>query len=122
MTLSREQRHAQLERALNLLLLLLNGRAIDCGEIDPRDPTLVELQPTTWKELEELHFVARDTEAEPPAYRLTGDGWIEALAVSRQYEDEALAEKLGRLAAYLKKTVKGRRRPAVAPLRTIAAE
>jgi hypothetical protein len=121
MTISREQRRAYVEQALKLLLKNLGGNAIDYVTIDPIEGQFAELPPTTWKELKELQFVRRDSVREPTVYRLTGEGWIEALAASGQYDSEDLVRRLGGLSAYLKGTVKGRQTAAAIPLRGVAA-
>lgn len=122
MTLSREVRRNAMDKALKLLLARLGLAAIDSTLFDPSAESFACLPRTTWKELEEAGLVERDPYLEPPRYRLTGVGWIEAIVSAGTFGSAPQDEELGRLAACFKMTVKERNTDAQVDLKTVSSE
>jgi hypothetical protein len=122
MTLSKDVRHANLVRALEILL-------DDVGEgyhaqclIAADDAKVAEVLPTTWAELVERGFVVRRDTNGPDLYTLTARGWTAALVVTGHLTRGDVPARLQQLVAALKATVKavGRHEEGIADVSALA--
>ena len=122
MSLSPELRRRAKEEALQLLLDELADGAIDCTVLTLPSQGIAELPQTTWTELEEEGLLQRDPDLEPGHCRLTGAGWRAAIVCATNLKAVDLAGRLGRLAAYFKSRIKGRKATTQVDLKTAGRE
>ena len=108
MTLSEEERAANIELAFRLLIAEINEKAISRTFLDPVAEPFREILSTTWKELSDQGWTEGFELYGQQRYRLTGKGWVEGLARTGAGRDTKLLDRLGRLSAELKKYIKGR--------------
>lgn len=109
MTLSKEARLKDLRRVLELMLSQLGEKSIEEALFCVDDPTFAGIQPTTWKELAARYWVERFDVIGAVEYRLTGPGWYGALEASGQLSTPDSVQRMSKLAAALKDSVKGRK-------------
>jgi hypothetical protein len=124
MTVSRDDRLENRALALELLLKFAGDQAVWCMDfLDPDEvPELKAVYPTTWKELDESGYVKRFGGLNYTLYQLTPLGWLRGLQITGQDQSPEFKERLGRLAAVLKISVKGRHEEAWVDLETVAKE
>ena len=108
MTLSDEERAANIDLAFPLLIAEINEKAISRTFLDPAAEPFREILSTTWKELCDQGWTEGCELYGQQRYRLTGKGWVEGLARTGGGRDAKLLDRLGRLSAELKRYVKGR--------------
>lgn len=108
MTLSDQERAANIDLAFPLLIAEINEKAISRTFLDPAAELFREILSTTWKELCDQGWAEECELYGQQRYRLTGKGWIEGLARIGAGRDAKLLDRLGRLSAELKRCVKGR--------------
>jgi len=89
MTLSKEVRRQHLGDTLKILWKELRDRAIDSAFFDPATTAFSGIPNTTWNELEEARLVVRDAALGRVLYRLTGNGWLEAMDAAGEYASHA---------------------------------
>jgi hypothetical protein len=107
MTLSREERDANVKLALQLMLDKMGDEWANAVYFDRHDSVFENILDTTWKELKDSHYVD-DAIGFQRSYRLTSFGWVAALKCSGLLGSRELSECVGRLAAALKRFVEGR--------------
>jgi hypothetical protein len=121
-TLSEKSRSSNLDLAFRLTMQQLAEGALAQTFFDPDCAGLKAILPTTWKEMcdqgwfEPLELYRRRH------YRMTANGWIEALWRTNAAEQPALRERLGHLGAVLKGHVKGRHADVIVELTTLVRE
>ena len=120
MSLSKEARLQNLEKAILLLMDELHGRCFMGVFIDERYDVDKRILPTTWKELKDQCFV-RQTNSHW-SYTLSGRGWITGLKLLSRFDTDEMKAKVGRLCAVLKSKVKGRAHDSYATVDDIASE
>ena len=108
MTLSEEERAANIELAFCLLIAEINEKAISRTFLDPAAEPFTEIPSTTWIEMCDQGWTEGCELYGQQRYRLTGKGWVEGLARTGAGRDTKLLDRLGRLSAELKRYVKGR--------------
>jgi hypothetical protein len=119
MSLSAEDRRANLEFALTHLITLLEGewaRNI-CLKGDDRQADYPEILTTTWKELAARGYI----EDKGFWFRLTGRGWVHAMTLLGKKDDPAFQEQYGKLAGCLKGVVKDRTEDKIVALHDVAS-
>jgi hypothetical protein len=120
MSLSKEARLQNREKAILLLMDELHGRCFMGVFIDERHDVDKRILPTTWKELKDQGFV-RQTNSRW-SYTLSGRGWITGLKLLSQLDTDEMKAKVGTLCAVLKAKVKGRADDNYATVDEIASE
>ncbi len=108
MTLSNQEREANIDFAFRLLIPAINEKAISRTFLDPAAEPFGEILSTTWKELCDQGWAEECELYGQQRYRLTGKGWVEGLWRTGAGRDRKLLDRLGRLSAKLKRYVKGR--------------
>ena len=108
MSLSKQARHDDIQKALELMLARLGEQAIDRVLFNRDEPPFDQIYPTTWKELAEKYLIKPLDGAGPQLFWLTGYGWYAALEQANRFSDPTLIEKMSALSAALKDSVKGR--------------
>jgi len=119
MSLSKDDRIADVERALALMLKELGPRAIDTMQFNPSEAPLNKIQTTTWLELKRQCYVEREQYFGGVMYTLTGAGWLAAIEATGELDD--LKTKMAPLIAEMKGRVKGRSEVAFDYLDSIAS-
>jgi hypothetical protein len=114
MTLSKKDRSENCLRAVRLMLQRLSDSAIDETLFDPADATFRDIIPTTWAELVRDGWIIEIPQTQQ--YSFTGLGWLQAIKLAGQLDDDSLSMKAGRLFATMKDCVKGRNKPVVVKL------
>jgi hypothetical protein len=122
MTLSRGARLKDLNRALELTLAQLGEQAIDKVLFDVDCPPFAEIKPTTWEELSGRHLIERLDGIGAAQFRLTGPGWCSALEVTGRRSAPDVVQRVAKLAAALKASVKGRREDAFVSVDALASQ
>jgi hypothetical protein len=122
MTLSRDDRIADMKRALGMLLEAIGTRPIAGLYFKIDVPPLSEINRTTWIDLYEKGYVSPLLSHTTRSYGLTGAGYLKALAVTGITAQEDFKSQLGRLAATLKQHVKGRHQSAFLSVDSIQQE
>lgn len=107
MTISNEDRQADIDRALVLMLAGLGEHFVYEIAFRIEEPPFDEIKMTTWATLEKREW-AKSTRENVACYWLTPKGWIAALKASGKYDEPELIERAQKLAAALKECVKGR--------------
>ncbi|HTR39866.1 MAG TPA: hypothetical protein VMH80_28530 [Bryobacteraceae bacterium] len=121
MSLSREQRLENVDLALELMLQTLGDNAIDTVIFELGSDKFTQVQPTTWKELEDRCLIKRMDAIGHPMCQFTGDGWLAAIELAPKHVKALNEERLSRLAAALKDEVKGRDEDGYVYLNSLAA-
>ncbi len=122
MTLSKQQRMDDLEKALALILEQLGDRQLNRVLFNPGEPPFDEILPTSWPTLEEYGMIDITSYLGGAShFTLTGHGWLTAMQDGGRTETEQFNQNLGRLMAAFKAKVKGRAQTAFAGVDEIAA-
>ena len=108
MSLSRETRLQNMDAALVTMYRLLDEHVLLERYFCVSQPEFNEIYPTTWEELEDRRLVAGRHSQTSSIYRLTGAGWLRAIAVTGDMETSEFKVRVGCLSAALKALVKGR--------------
>jgi hypothetical protein len=122
MTLSRDDRVADMKRALGLLLEAVGAKPIAGLYFSVDQLPLSEINRTTWIELRQKGYLAPLFSNASGAYALTGAGYLKALTVAGITEQDGFKSNLGLLAATLKRHVKGRHEPAFVSVESVQQE
>ena len=105
MTLSVNDRRANLKEALIAFLNALGGGKFALFFIDPTEyPNVL---PTTWTELTSRYWI-KDMDMNVQMYQFTALGYVKALKVSGRADEPQFRDDLGKLCKVLKSYVKGR--------------
>jgi hypothetical protein len=122
MTISKQQRKDDLEKALALVLEQLGDRQLNRVRFNPGEPPFDEILPTSWPALEKYGRIdITGCFGSSSHFTLTGHGWLTAMQDGGHTETEQFNQNLGRLMAALKAKVKGRAQTAFAGIDEIAA-
>jgi hypothetical protein len=122
MSLSNADRLVNIQDTLRIALIHLGDNAISAKWLDESDQAFANVFPTTWKHLTDTwHAIERHTHTSR-SYELTGLGWRKALEVSGELERPEFKERLGKLCAAFKDTLKDRQNPAFPMLREFAEQ
>jgi hypothetical protein len=108
MSLSVDTRKDNLAYALRLLMEMVGDKWIESTLLVPGNPELNAVLPTTWSELESKVYVRTRLRY----YTMTPHGWLTGMKLLGKKTDVQFAEQVGRIAAALKDSVKGRTREA----------
>jgi|SRR5579872_138387 len=106
MSLSREERIANLEYALKVFVRDVNDNWIRHVHITPGGDEYDVIFETTWKELISRIFL--EELSMPGYFFLTGHGWLTGLELLGRKTDKDFRERVGRLFKTFKDEVKGR--------------
>lgn len=108
MSLSNEERKENIVLAVRPMMQNLGEpyRGYDAQEHEATTGKFADVHRTTWDELVERGWVKATSF---DRYLLTGDGWIEGLKVTGQFDDLNFREKAGQLSKGLKARVKNER-------------
>lgn len=122
MSLSKTERQANVDLALDLFLTELETEWIRTFTIDPENTTYSGIFSTTWGELTERYQYLQRTQGVYNLYTLTPGGWFTAMKQSGYLDGSEFKGLVGKLSASLKARVKGRREPALVEISTVADE
>lgn len=109
MTESAERRMHDMETLLRFMVKTVADESVNTTRFAVRDPEFAGLLPTTWTELEAASLIAPMHSFGNPAYRLTPYGWLEALRLTGELqENSATWVRAQQLVRSFKDLVKGR--------------
>ena len=120
MSLSKAERHENIQDTLRIALSYLGDNAISGKWLDASDPVFGNVLPTTWKHLADTRHAVEHRTSTSLSYELTGLGWRRALEVSGEIQKPEFKERLGKLCAAFKDTLKDRQNQAYPILRGFA--
>ncbi len=118
MTFSADARIAEMRSVLSLMLRHLGTQRICTTYFDATQQPFNGFLATTWLELTELHYIA-PLFGRGPNYKLTNRGYVKALTEIGVLSSPQFKSDLGKLAATLKDSIKGRIQPAPLSVQTI---
>jgi hypothetical protein len=118
MSLSKEERLANVEYALSLFVKDIGDTYYKEAFITPDGDNYQKLFPTTWHELLGRRYIKQPYSTNH--YILTEAGWIWGLRFAGIYDDEVFRKRLGNVSRALKDRVKGRSEAALATAYDIA--
>lgn len=123
MSLSREDRLRNANRALQLMLELLGSEVISTFEFDiDKPPFEGQVYPTTWKYLEDRGLIEVCSSLADRRCTLTGMGWLSGLQAIGAQQSPELAKQVGRIMSVLKSLVKGRKEMTFTNVAAVAKE
>lgn len=121
MSLSKAERLENMQYALRIALIHLGDNAI-LTWLDASDPVFGNVLLTTWKHLTDTWHAIEHRTSTSLSYELTGLGWRRALEVSGELQRPEFKERLGKLCAAFKDTLKGRQSQTSVILREFAKQ
>jgi hypothetical protein len=86
-TVSRSNQLENIDLAFRLVLIELGDRAISVAFFDPQSSPFQDVPATTWKELCDQHWLEEYEIYSRRHYRLTENGWVEALWKAKRAND-----------------------------------
>lgn len=108
-TESGERRRQDMERLLRLMVDAVGDDSVNTTRFPVRKPEFAGLLPTTWPELEAAGLIRPDHAHGNPTYLLTPRGWLEALRLTGELqENTATWSRAQKLVRELKDLVRGR--------------
>jgi len=122
MSLSKEEREANLKLALGLLLDALGDLYTSEMYFSESEEEFEDIYATTWTDLKRRRWIRDVSVMEEERYRLTEYGWREGIILLEKHKDIAFREKLGKLCAAMKGFVKGRRDNVIADVEDISSK
>jgi hypothetical protein len=121
MSLSAQDRIANMEVALKLFLQQVGHTPMARVRITREMPEYKSIYPTTWSELTTRGYL-RPVHGFSGWFSLTGHGYRKALELKSMHESSELREMLGQICKHLKSKLKGRRSFANVELQVLARE
>jgi hypothetical protein len=119
MSMSREARIENMEKALSLMFEDIGDRFFAHVYIRIDDSRYASIKATTWKELADRYLIRNIGHGN---VIFTGYGWRTSLMSLKLHESAGFQSKLGRLSAALKDSVKGREHTVVLGSQSVADE
>ena len=110
------------DKALRLLLTLLGDHRIASVRIVDKSPEAEQILQTTWLDLTEAGLVTRHGRIGGTKYSLTPRGWLRALEIVGELDSANFQTRFGKLTAFLKDLVKGRREDALTQVSEVASK
>src|ERR1700690_214276 len=109
MTVSKQERGDDIDLALRLFVEAVGDLAFDAITIASTAQPFKAIMQTTWSEMQRRGWVHKVDIINSTGYWIIGPGWREAVFATGLADDANFKASLGRLAAALKDSVKGRR-------------
>lgn len=122
MTISKEKRMEDLEKALMLMLEQIGDRRLNSVPFKLGELPFDTILPTSWPTLEQYGWITITRYFGGAGhFRLTGHGWLTAMRAGGHTDTEHFNQKLGLLMKTLKAKVDGRSRIALVRVAEVAA-
>jgi hypothetical protein len=122
MSLSKEERMANVNDALDRFVTDIANAPIRAYILDRNKSEYSFIYPTTWTELTDTYQYVRQAITFTSYFHLTPHGWKTCLERGGLDKDESIKKLIGKLCRHLKNSVKGRHEELVLNINDVAKE